>query len=139
MSFGFSIGDFVAVGRLCWTVYKKCKDSLGIHREFCDEVGALHNAIKETEELLSHHPLLSSEQISKLDLSTISCRKVLEDLNQLITKYESLGTGSWRPIDRMRYGMEDIGSIKMRLISNVTLLGALNNEYAEPVHLSLSP
>lgn len=33
MSFGFGIGDFVAVGNLTWTVYRSCK---GLTEEFQD-------------------------------------------------------------------------------------------------------
>ena len=31
MSFGFGVGDFLAVGNLAWTVYQSCK---GLNEEF---------------------------------------------------------------------------------------------------------
>lgn len=131
MSFGFAVGDFVAVGQLCWKVYKKCKGSPGNYRELSIEVGNLHNVIKETEELLSQQQL-TSKQKDKLQASRAGCHEVLEDLNQLLAKYESLGTSSQRTFDRLGYGMQDMNSIRLRLISNVTLLDAFNNAYVAP-------
>ncbi len=137
MSFGFGITDFLAVGQLCWTVYKKCKDSSGNYKQLANEVGALHNVIKETEELLSQQELDSQEE-KKLELSRSGCHSVLQDLNDLLAKYDSLGTKSQRTFDRMSFGMEDMNSIRTRLISNVTLLDAFNNLCVEPIHLSPS-
>ena len=137
MSFVVSVGDFVAMSSLCWNVYKVCKDSPAIDKELAGEVGALHTIIKETVELLSQQEL-DSQQKSKLELSSRGCHSVLQDLTKLLTKYDSLGTKSQRTFDRTGFGMEDINSIRTRLISNITLLDAFHNVYAEPVHLSPS-
>ncbi len=138
MSFGFSVGDFVAVGNLCWTVYKRCKDSSGNYKELSNEVGALHNVIKETEELLSQQQL-SPEQKSKLDLSRSGCEGILQDLDKLLAKYEGLGTKSQRTFDRMGFGMQNMNSIRTRLISNVTLLDTFNNVYNQPIYQFMNP
>ncbi len=137
MSFGFGVTDFLTVGQFCWTVYKKCKDSSGNYKQLANEVGALHNVIKETEELLSQQELDSQEE-KKLELSRSGCHSVLQDLNDLLAKYDSLGTKSQRTFDRMGFGMEDMNSIRTRLISNVALLDAFNNLCVEPIHLSPS-
>lgn len=137
MSLGFGFGDFVATGSLCWTVYKKCKDSPTIYKELASEVGALYTIIKEIEELLSQQEL-DSQQKSKLEFSSRGCHSVLQDLDKLLSKYDSLGTNSHRTFDRTGFGLEDMNSIRTRLISNVTLLDAFHNVYAEPVHLSPS-
>lgn len=126
MSFGFGVGDFLAVGQLCWKVYKKCKDSSGNYAELSTEVGALHNVIKETEELLSQQGL-TSEQGGKLTTCRQGCDDVLRDLDELLNKYESLGTNSRRTFDRMRFGMEDMNGIRLRLNLNVSMLDAFNN------------
>ena len=130
MSFGFGVGDFLAVGHLCWKVYKKCKDSSGNYAELSTEVGALHNVIKETEELLSQQGL-TNEQGVKLMACRQGCEDVLGDLNELLIKYESLGTNSRRTFDRMGLGMQDMNGIRLRLISNVTMLDAFNNACVE--------
>lgn len=126
MSFGFSVGGFVAVGQLCWKVYKKCKDSPGNYAELSSEVSALYAVIKETEELLSQQNL-SAEQEAKLRPCQQGCEMVLKDLDGLLVKYESLGTKSQRAFDRMGFGNQDIHGIRLRLLSNVTMLDTFNN------------
>ena len=83
MSFGFGVGDFLASGQLCWKVYTKCKDSPGNYKELSSEVGALHNVIKETEELLSQQGL-TTEQGVKLTTCRQGCEDVLKDLDGLL-------------------------------------------------------
>ena len=56
---------------------------------------------------------------------------MLQDLNALLLKYESLGTKSQRTFDRMGYGTHDMNTIRLRLISNVSMLDAFNNAYVE--------
>ena len=126
MSFGLAIGDIAAVGQLCWKVYKRCKDAPGSYRELTSEVGALHNVIRETEELVAGQ-ILSPEQKKRLEVPRRGCLDVLQDLDGLLTRYESLGTRSQRSFDRMGFGMNDMNGIRTRLISNVTLLDAFIN------------
>lgn len=90
---GYSIGDFLALGQLCWKVYKKCKDSPGKYAELSSKVGALHNVMKETEELLSQQDL-TTEQKAELVTWRQACEGELKDLDGFLVKYESLGTNS---------------------------------------------
>ncbi len=126
MSFGYGIGDFIVVGQLCWKVYKKCKDSPGTYADLSGEVGALHNVIKETEELLSQQGL-TKEQTARLTTCRQGCEDVLEKLDALLVKYQGLGTKSQRTFDRLRFGMQDVNGIRLRLISNLSMLDAFNN------------
>lgn len=63
----------------------------------------------------------------------VSCRQgcegVLRDLDRLLVKYESLGMKSQRTFDRIGFGMQDMNGIRLRLISNVSMLDAFNNAY----------
>ena len=128
MSFGFGVSDFIAVGGLCWKVYKKCKGSPGGYAQLSNEVGALNNVIKETEEMLSQQDLTPAQE-AKLVQSRQGCEEVLKDLEELLNKYESMGTSARRTFDRMGFGMEDMTGIRVRLISNVTMLDAFNNTW----------
>ena len=130
MSFGFGVGDFLAVGQLSWKVYKKCKDSSGNYAELSNEVLALHGVVKEVEELVAEQDLTSGQNKS-LSIHRQGCEDVLNDLESLLLKYESLGTKSQRTFDRMGFGMQDINSLRLRLISNVSLLEAFNNRYTK--------
>ena len=126
MSFGFSVSDFIAVGRLCWKTYKRCKDSTGIYAELSGEVSGLFAVIKETEELLGQQELTEAQK-GRLLSHQKSCEKLLEDLNALLSKYQSLGTKSQRTFDRLRFGSQDLSGIRQRMITNVTILDAFIN------------
>ena len=126
MSFGFSVGDFLAVGKLCWSVYKKCKDSKGTYAELTGEISALYAVIKETEELVEEQKL-SERQLARLLSCQKTCDDVLQDLDALLNKYQKLGTKSQWTFDRLKYGDEDINGIRQRITMNVTMLDALNN------------
>ncbi|MCJ1246454.1 hypothetical protein MMC30_003661 [Trapelia coarctata] len=100
MSFGFAIGDFIAVGNLAWTVYKSCKGAPGSFQNISSEVLSLHALLQETREALSAHPLPVSKQ-ANLGIVLGGCQGVLDDLQSLIEKYKSLGTQSKRTWDRL--------------------------------------
>ena len=126
MSLGYGVGDLLAEGQLCWKVYKKCKASPGNYAELYTEVGTVHNIIKETEELLSQKGL-TTEQKAKLTTCRQGCEGVLKDLDGHLVRYESLGTNSRRTFDRLGFGMHDMDGIRLRLISNVSMLDVFNN------------
>ena len=126
MSFGFGVGDFLAVGKLCWNIYTKCKDSPGNYKQLSGEVSSLYTVIRETELLLSKQGL-NPEQQARLATCREGCESVLKDLDGLLVKYEGLGTKSQRTFDRLAFGSHDMNEIRIRLISNVSMLDAFNN------------
>ena len=128
MSFGFGVGDFIAVGQLCWKVYKKCKESPGNFAQLSAEVSSLQAVIKETEELVSEQSF-SPEQVTRLSQLRQGCEAVLNDLEKSLVKYESLGTRSQRALDRFAFGMEDMKDMRERITSNILMLDAFNNAY----------
>lgn len=126
MGFGFAVGDFIAVGKICWNVYTKCKDSPGNYKQLSGEVSSLYVVIRETELLLSKQSLSPGQQ-ARLDTCRQGCESVLQDLDGLLVKYESLGTKSQRTFDRLAFGSHDMNEIRLRLTSNVSMLDAFNN------------
>ena len=128
MSFGFGVSDFLAISQLCWKTYKKCKDSTGNYAQLYSEVGALHNVLKETEELLSQQKL-TAEQNARLATCRQGCEDVLKDLDGLLVKYQSLGSKSQKIFDRLGFGMQDVNGIRLRLCTNVSMLDAFNTTY----------
>jgi len=123
MSFGFAVGDFVAVGTLAWDVYKACKGSPDGFKNISMEVLSLHAVLKEAEETILTRPLSASRE-ARLKTISYGCTCVLEDLQKLIDRYESLGTKSKRTWDRVGWGLENINELRSRLTSNVVLLNA---------------
>ena len=123
MSFGYGIGDLVAVGTLAWKVYKSCKDAPGDFKNISQEVSALHLVIKEFEETLSDQAF-SNPQQEQLKVVGDGCCSTLQDLQKLIEKYDRLGTKSRRAWDRMGWGVQPIPELRSRLTSNTVLLTA---------------
>ena len=63
-----------------------------------------------------------------------SCQNVLEDLNSLIEKYNSLASANTSQIlKRVKLGTEDITTLRVRLISNTGLLNGFIQRYDIPV------
>ena len=121
MSFGYSVSDFVAVGQLSWKIYKACKDAPEGFKNIAQEVLSLHAVLKELEETYSDANL-SAAQLSRLKVVGDGCRAVLEDLQDLVDRYHSLGTNTKRTLDRLTWGSENIAELRSRLISNTGLL-----------------
>ncbi|MCJ1463945.1 hypothetical protein MMC07_002555 [Pseudocyphellaria aurata] len=126
MSFGFSVGDFAALGQLAWRIYKACKDAPESFKNISQEVSSLHLVLKEVEETLSNSAL-SVPQQSRLESVGDGCRVVLQDLQFSLDKYNSLGTKSKRTWDRLGWGSRDIAELRSRLISNTVMLTTLVN------------
>ena len=125
MSFGFSIGDIISVSTLAWQVFKSCKDAPGEFKNVAGEVISLHVVLKETAELAAQSDL-SSHQNPQLQKLTRGCQEVLQELTELLKKYQSLGTKTQRTWDRLKWGSEGVASLRARLISNTTMVSAYN-------------
>ena len=123
MSFGYSVGDFIALGTLAWRVYKSCKEAPESFQDISSEVLSLYVVLKEAEETVFAQQLSPAKQ-ERLNVVGDGCYLVLTDIDNLCKKYRSLGTQSKRTWDRMRWGSEDIAELRARLVSNAGLLTA---------------
>ena len=65
--------------------------------------------------------LLDDESKTRLAAIQRGCQEVLKSVEDELLKYESLGTKKKRLRDRMRWGLEDVGSLRIRLVSQTTL------------------
>ncbi|KAI9855454.1 MAG: guanine nucleotide-binding protein subunit alpha [Trichoglossum hirsutum] len=127
MNVGFSIFDFVAVPAYAWRVYRACRSSSEEFKSVAAEVASLHVVLKETEEYVSERGAsLGSDREAQLMVLEKECRGVLQDLETLLLRYESLGTQTQRTWDRMRWGSEDISAARQRLSTCTTLLTSFN-------------
>lgn len=121
MSFGFSVGDFIAISTLAFKVHKACRGSSESFDNISTEVASLHVVLKEVAELISENDMSPTKQKS-LAIITRGCDGVLKDLQALVAKYELLPMKSRIAWDWAKYGMEDIGELRSRLTSNIGLL-----------------
>lgn len=88
MSFGFAVGDFLAVSSFAWTLYRSCKGASVEFEEVSREIISLHTCIKELEEdARNPDSLLNRKRKSKKrDIDTLlrNCMKVLKELQGLL-------------------------------------------------------
>jgi hypothetical protein len=135
MNFGYSGGDFLAVGTLAWKIYKSCWKAPESFENIHLEVLSLHAMLKEAEETVFVHPLSPTQQ-ERLKVVGDGCYRVLQDLQTLIRRYESLGTQSKRTWDRMRWGAEPVAELRARLTVHI---GLLNTAYIRCAYQFPSP
>lgn len=121
MSFGYSIGDLALLGHFAWKIYKACKDAPESFKNVSQEVSSLHLVLKELEETFLDATWSLAQQ-SRLEIVGNGCRAVLEDLQCILDRYNSLGTKTKLTWDRLGWGSQDIAGLRSRLISNTVLL-----------------
>ena len=126
MSFGFAIGDFVALGNLAWNIYKECKTASAEFQEARNEVLSLHAAIRELQdEVDNKDSILNRAGVGRkqeLDGLMRNCSDVLGQLEQLLTRYRSLGTKQKRTWDRVKFGSEGLQEIRSKLMFHTSAL-----------------
>ena len=144
MSFGFGVGDFLTVGKLVWDVYSAYVDAPVQFRNFSQEVLSLHIVVRKVEVQLgmsgSGAPSLSAEDQNDLKALYDGLQAIVKELDDLLKKYKSLeSTGN--PIDRLKWGQEDLDGLRERLRSNINLLTTFNASLAKyvPLYFLLYP
>ena len=134
MSFGYGVGDIMAISGLAAKVYTAYKDAPGDYRNISDEVKSLHIVIDKAVQHLKDPTLSSNYQQEGQEVLT-GCQNVLKDLDALIIEYKSLAsanTNARQVIDRMKLGTEDIATLRIRLISNTGLLNGFIQRFDIP-------
>ena len=126
MASGFAIGDFVALGNLAWNVYKECKTASIEFQEARNEVLSLHTAIRELHDEVDNKDSILNRagfgRKQELDGLMRNCSDVLGQLEQLLTRYRSLGTKHKRTWDRLKFGSEGLQEIRSKLMFHTSAL-----------------
>ncbi|KAF8533166.1 hypothetical protein BDD12DRAFT_810401 [Trichophaea hybrida] len=125
MNFVFNIGDIIAISQIAITVYQSCKDA---PRDFqlLSEVSNLHTVLTETKVLVEEEAL-TPERTKKLEEIIVGCNSVLTDLQELLGKFDCLGSKSRRNFDRLRWSKDEASALRDRIVSNTSLLTAFNS------------
>jgi len=124
MSYGYGVGDFIAVSKLAWNVYTAYQDAPEDFRNISDEIKSLHIIVDRHKDNFQNKAL-SSDDKTQLREILKGCTNVLWDLEKLHTKYMRLGSArgsSSQVMDRIKWAQENIAEFRARLTSNTTLL-----------------
>ncbi|KAK2867954.1 hypothetical protein FQN49_003306 [Arthroderma sp. PD_2] len=112
MSFGVSVGDFVAVGKLCWatTLYLILKE--------------IESEAQDPNSILNRH---GQGQFAYLYTAISNLRPTLQELEGLATKYRGLGKMEKRTWDRVKFATEGVDSLRGKLSYHITAIGVLRS------------
>lgn len=121
MSFGFGIGDIIAVTQLAVQVCESFKGAPQEFRELSSEVESLHEALQGLESYAKNHTIDSVLQ-RRLQTLTRGAEAVLLDIERLLTKRARLnGKGVWF-FDRLLWPSAKMRDLRLRLISQSSQL-----------------
>lgn len=140
MSFGFSVGDFITVGRLIEHIVSSLRtSSIAEYRELILELHGLQRALHEIEHLKCHPS--QGPAVSGIKVAALMCQYPLDEFSGKLKKFDGLINGNVECMSRMdkvkmwgkklRWGfcMEEeviklraylvahVGSLNMRLIT----------------------
>lgn len=131
MSFGYSVGDFIAVVQIANKVRRRFVDSPAQFQAISDEAKSLSNVLRDLDDIIPDRSL-SQEQVVDLQDNLHACKSLLNDLDMILDKYQildksgptTLSTESRRIWKRLKWEPADIKELRDRLASNVSLLNA---------------
>ena len=137
MSFGYSVGDILAISKLACDVYNMYKDAPDNFSGISSEIKSLH-IIVDSDNLQAkfQDPKLTSEERERLQEILQECTNVLKGLDGLLMRYKSLG--SHQDSDRVKQGQEDVAGLRARLTSNTILLNTFTTRYVQLLIFLLS-
>ena len=132
-SFGFGVGDIIAISTLAINVYTAYKDAPDNYRHISHDVKPLPILINKAVEHFASTTLSDNDrQLGQEVLN--GCQSVLEDLNSLIERYNSLAsTNTHQFVRRFRLGGEDIATLRARLTYNTGLLNSFIQRFYIPI------
>ncbi|KAH7069018.1 hypothetical protein BKA63DRAFT_99471 [Paraphoma chrysanthemicola] len=128
MSFGISIGDILKVCELAGRVYKNCRDCSGEYKSLQVEARSLTNLLEDIQDKFDKIP---PGKRAQLEDAYEPCISVLEELDKLLTHYNSLDTKSKRAWDRLKWDPDKTRTLRERMTSSVTML---NSFYTSLIH-----
>lgn len=134
MSFGVSAGDFVAVSALAWKLYRACKSSAMEFQRLTSDVCNLHIVLMDLKESVEHDSTgLTPARAERLKQLNKNAWDLLRDLEVELSRYDSLSTKTQKKWDAVRFGLKDVGEIRMRIVATTAALAASESSLARYV------
>lgn len=137
MSFGFGVGDFLAVLELISDLRKKFVDAPKEFKDISDEVRNLSIVLQDAEIQSNHLSQTKTDQAIEI---VKGCKRLLNELDESLDKYSELGQkpgkgpGSaisakarriWK---RMKWEPDDVRDIRSRIVSYIATLRAVEGQ-----------
>lgn len=123
MSFGFSVGDFLAVGTLTLRLYRAFKDAPAEFNEISGQLSSFHIVLCDLKDqaddpnsLLNRHGAPRRADLIETVNNMLSTLRELEDL---YSRYEQMGRRPWL---RMQLGQEQLSTLREKLTMHIGLI-----------------
>jgi ankyrin repeat protein len=110
MSFGFSVGDFLAVGNLCMKLYRSFKDVPDTFNEIGRELSSFYIVLCDLEHQASDPESLLNRRGASQKNELLQLRDnlnfTMEELDGLFQTYTRIGRSAWRRIQLSQKDLE---------------------------------
>ena len=125
------MGDIATISTLVTKVYTAYRDAPDNYRHISEEVRSLQILINKAVRHVEG-PTLSDDDRKEAQEVLKGCQSILEDLDSLIEKYNSLASASSGQVfKKVQLGTEDIATLRSRLISNTVLLNGFIQRFGQ--------
>lgn len=123
MSFGYSIGDFIAGANLSYKLFKALSSSRGASQEYQEavmEISAIHQAFLQVGRMTSN-PTLSHATINAASCIVLSSMSIIDDFLERTKRYRERLCGrtqgntlsdSWQKMGWALFGKEELKALK---------------------------
>ena len=126
MSFGFSVGDFMALVQLTTRTYQGWKKACGEYTDITQELDNLKiilsrvgAEIQVPSSLLQHQ----DRDLGQLQALTSSCTEDVSQLETIVLKYQGLSKSRGNTWDRIRLGQQNLTGLRVKLGWHIATLG----------------
>ncbi|KAF1999631.1 hypothetical protein P154DRAFT_620810 [Amniculicola lignicola CBS 123094] len=114
MSFGIGLGDILALLSKAKSIYQNAKSAPREFRSALQDVESFAATLEETYDALKSWPLNAKQQ-QRCNTILKGCTSVLEEYEDMISDYRSLGTDKRKLRDRFSWTQSDVDALKRRL------------------------
>jgi hypothetical protein len=125
MSFGYSVGDAVALVQLAWNTYQGAKKACGEYDELTSAVGSVHQVLQRLQRDLANPESLlhRADDDRRQELSDLGsgCEQILKTMSTIVSKYNTLAEQKRGPKNmwkRIQFGngeMHDLADLRSKL------------------------
>lgn len=116
MSFGFSVGDFLAVGKLAIQLYSACASASEEFQELRRDLSSIHTVLyglqlqaDDSSSLLRRR---CDDRKPEWEIIRENLEETLLEVKDLVDRYQKMGRNAWK---RVRLGLKDLGGLRGKL------------------------
>lgn len=130
MSFGFSVGDFLAVLTLASKIRKDFKGAPSQFKSISDDIRSLSIVIQDAHVNIDQ---MSDHQTANFAQILTTCKDLLKEVETMMDKWSVIskpqqGKAVQRLWKRLKWEPQEIMELRARITSNVVLLNAYNDQ-----------